>query len=80
MHARRCWARIGRPLFPGSAMNAPESPKPPPLNMPEMVIATVAGVAFGVKTGNYLAGIFIGIVLGVVLSLIGNRIRSRNKD
>ncbi len=47
--------------------------------MPEMVIATVAGVAFGVKTDNYLTGIFVGVVLGVVLSLIGNKIRSRSR-
>ncbi|WP_312367876.1 hypothetical protein [Stenotrophomonas sp.] len=52
-------------------------PKPPPLNVPEMVIATVAGVSFGLKTDNFLAGIFIGVMLGIVLSLIGNRIRAR---
>ncbi|MCD9088777.1 hypothetical protein [Stenotrophomonas sp. SY1] len=60
-------------------MNAPKPQQPPPLNMPEMIIATVAGVSFGVKTNNYLTGIFVGVVLGVVLSLIGNKIRSRNK-
>ncbi|WP_442682080.1 hypothetical protein ACSBPQ_10415 [Stenotrophomonas sp. JC08] len=60
-------------------MNTPQSPQPPPLHLPEMVIATVAGVSFGVKTGNYFAGIFVGVVLGVVLSIIGNRVRSRNK-
>ncbi len=60
-------------------MNTPKPQQPPPLHMPEMVIATVAGVAFGVKTGNYLTGIFVGVVLGVVLSLVGNRIRSGNK-
>ncbi|WP_313275942.1 hypothetical protein [Stenotrophomonas sp.] len=52
-------------------------PKSPPLNVPEMVIATVAGVSFGLKTDNFLAGIFIGVMLGIVLSLIGNRIRAR---
>ncbi len=65
--------------FPGIAMNDPKPPQPPPLHMPEMIIATVVGVAFGVKTNNFLAGIFIGIVLGVVLSLIGHKMRSRNK-
>ena len=58
-------------------MNTPQPPQPPPLHLPEMVIATVAGVSFGVKTGNYFAVISVG--LGVVLSIIGNRVRSRNK-
>jgi len=44
-----------------------------------MVIATVAGVGFGMKTGHYLAGIVVGIVLGVVLSLAGTLIRNRSK-
>jgi len=44
-----------------------------------MVIATVAGVAFAMKTGHYLAGIVLGIALGVVLSLVGTAIRARNK-
>ncbi len=48
-------------------------------HIPEMVIATVVGVAFAMKTGHYLAGIFIGIVLGVVLSLIGTAVRARIK-
>jgi len=55
---------------------------PPPAastHLPEMVIATVAGVAFGVKTGHYLAGIFIGIVLGVALSAIGTLVRARSR-
>ncbi|MEN5207555.1 hypothetical protein ABE493_05450 [Stenotrophomonas terrae] len=61
-------------------MNAsPPPPKAPSANVPEMIIATVAGVGFGVKTDNFLAGIFIGVVLGVILSLIGSRIRARNK-
>ncbi len=55
-------------------------PKAPSANVPEMIIATVAGVGFGVKTNNFLAGIFIGVVLGVILSLIGSRIRARNKE
>lgn len=65
--------------FSGTAMNDPTPPQPPPLYMPEMIIATVAGVAFGLKYNNFLAGIFIGVVLGVVMSLIGHKIRSRNK-
>lgn len=48
-------------------------------HVPEMVIATVAGVGFGMKTGHYLAGIVVGIVLGVVLSLAGTLIRNRSK-
>lgn len=60
-------------------MNAPKPPQAPSANLPEMIIATVAGVGFGVKTGNYFTGIFVGIVLGVVLSLIGSRIRARSK-
>ena len=44
---------------------------------PEMVIATVAGVGFGVKTGHYLAGIFVGIVLGALLVVLGTFIRNR---
>ena len=48
-------------------------------HLPEMVVATVAGVAFAMKTGHYLAGIVLGIALGVVLSLIGTTIRARNK-
>jgi len=48
-------------------------------HIPEMVIATVAGVAFGVKTGHYLAGIFIGIVLGVALSVLGSVVRARSR-
>ncbi len=49
----------------------------PPSHIPEMVIATVAGVAYAMKTGHYLTGIIIGIALGVVLSLIGTAIRAR---
>lgn len=60
-------------------MNDPKPPQPPPLYMPEMIIATVAGVGFGLKYNNFLAGIFVGVVLGVVMSLIGHKIRSRNK-
>ncbi|WP_152984192.1 MULTISPECIES: hypothetical protein [Stenotrophomonas] len=48
-------------------------------HIPEMVIATVAGVAFGVKTGHYLTGIFIGIVLGVALSVLGTVVRARSR-
>ncbi len=48
-------------------------------HIPEMVIATVAGVAFAMKTGHYLTGIVLGIALGVVLSLIGTAIRARSK-
>jgi len=70
------WARIAVIFSVGDCMN---EPKPPPLNVPEMIIATVAGVSFGLKTDNFLAGIFVGVVLGIVLSLIGNKIRSRNK-
>lgn len=50
-----------------------------PGHIPEMVIATGAGVAFAMKTGHYLAGIVLGIALGVVLSLVGTAIRARNK-
>lgn len=50
-----------------------------PGHIPEMVIATVAGVAFAMKTGHYLAGIVLGIALGVVLSLVGTAICARNK-
>ncbi|KRG84766.1 hypothetical protein ABB34_08380 [Stenotrophomonas daejeonensis] len=48
-------------------------------HIPEMVIATVAGVAFAMKTGHYLTGILLGIALGVVLSLVGTAIRARSK-
>ena len=58
-------------------MNEP-SPNPSG-HIPEMVIATVAGVAFAMKTGHYLTGIVLGIALGVVLSLIGTAIRARSK-
>ena len=56
------------------------APKPEPIShTAEMVIATVAGVAFGVKTGHYLTGIFIGIVLGVALSVLGTVVRARSR-
>ena len=58
-----------------AAMNTPAPA--PPSHIPEMVIATVAGVAYAMKTGHYLTGIIIGIALGVVLSLIGTAIRAR---
>ena len=48
-------------------------------HIPEMVIATVVGVAFAMKTGHYLTGIILGITLGVVLSLVGTAIRARSK-
>ena len=60
-------------------MNTPSTPPTPSAHLPEMVIATVAGVAFGMKTGNYLFGIVIGIGVGVVLSVIGSVLRARSK-
>lgn len=48
-------------------------------HIPEMVIATVVGVAFAMRTGHYLTGIVLGIALGVVLSLVGTAIRARSK-
>ena len=66
--------------FHAASVAAMNTPAPaPPSHIPEMVIATVVGVAFAMKTGHYLAGIFIGIVLGVVLSLIGTAVRARIK-
>ncbi len=58
-----------------AAMNTPAPA--PPSHIPEMVIATVVGVAFAMKTGHYLTGIVLGIALGVVLSLVGTAIRAR---
>ena len=44
-------------------------PLPEPVNhTAELVIATIFGVMYGLKTGNYFSGIFIGIVAGVLLS------------
>ena len=42
-------------------------PLPEPVNhTAELVIATIFGVMYGLKTGDYFSGIFIGIVAGVV--------------
>ncbi len=44
-------------------------PLPEPVNhTAELVIATIFGVMYGLKTGDYFSGIFIGIVAGVLLS------------
>ena len=44
-------------------------PLPEPVNhTAELVIATIFGVMYGLKTSDYFSGIFIGIVAGVLLS------------
>lgn len=45
------------------------TPPPPVSHTTEMVIATVAGAAVGLLSGNYLLGGIAGIVLGVGLSV-----------
>lgn len=53
---------------------------PAPVNhTAEMVIATIFGVMYGLKTGNYLTGIFVGIVAGVVLSAVHTWVVARRR-
>lgn len=58
-------------------------PLPEPVNhTAELVIATLFGVMYGLKTGDYFSGIFIGIVAGVLLSVLHTWIvvRRRKRD
>lgn len=58
-------------------------PLPEPVNhTAELVIATIFGVMYGLKTGDYFSGIFIGIVAGVLLSGLHTWVvvRSRKRD
>lgn len=56
------------------------TPPPAPVNhTAEMVIATIFGVMFGLKTGDYFTGIFVGIVAGVVLSALHTWIVARRR-
>ena len=76
-NAAPSWVKMTIHAANAAAMTTPAPT--PSTHIPEMVIATVAGVAFGVKTGHYLAGIFIGIVLGVALSVLGTVVRARSR-
>lgn len=57
------------------------TPPPTPINhTAEMVIGTVFGVMFGLKTEDYLTGIFVGIIAGVVLSALHTWIATRRRN
>lgn len=50
---------------------------PAPVNhTAEMIIATLFGVMYALKTDDYLTGIFLGIVAGVVLSVLHTWVES----
>ena len=49
-------------------MSTPSLPEPVN-HTAELVIATIFGVMYGLKTGDYFSGIFIGIVAGVLLTV-----------
>lgn len=56
------------------------SPPTAPVNhTAEMVIATVFGVMYGLKTDDYLTGIFVGIVAGVILSALHTWVVARRR-
>lgn len=57
-------------------------PSTPVNHTAEMIIATMFGVMFALKTGDYFTGIFVGIIAGVALSALHTWIatRRRNRD
>ena len=56
------------------------SPPTAPVNHNgKMVIATVFGVMYGLKTDDYLTGIFVGIVAGVILSALHTWVVARRR-
>lgn len=56
-------------------------PPPTPVNhSAEMIIATMFGVMFALKTGDYFTGIFVGIIAGVLLSALHTWIASRRRN
>lgn len=54
-------------------------PTAPVNHTAEMVIATVFGVMYGLKTDDYLTGIFVGIVAGVILSALHTWVVARRR-
>lgn len=59
-------------------MNTPQPPVPVS-HTAEMIIATVFGVMYALKTGDYFVGVFLGILAGVVLSVLHTWIVLRRK-
>lgn len=59
-------------------MNSPTPPVPVSHNA-EMIIATVFGVMYALKTGDYFVGIFLGIVAGVLLSMLHTWVAGRRR-
>jgi ABC-type uncharacterized transport system permease subunit len=60
-------------------MNTPQPPVAVS-HTAEMIIATVFGVMYALKTGDYFVGIFLGILAGVVLSVLHTWIAARRRN